>query len=552
MKTIKFTIFITLILTFVSTSFSEYLTPELLRCPQWQSSWCWAGAAQGCLTYYGIDHDSLSNEDCAHVITTGNDPQPMRVITTIINHFLPGYASSPAEDLNSEEDFKAEADKGAPFSCFWPGHFVVYAGYEGDKHLIMNPAPWGTDSNTAGRWEENCTYNYIADKSSSYVRTKGMPREPFIAVTTPGNGEEVEQRSVVSIRWGDNIKGEVKVELLKNDVLLEVLAASTPSNGSLEWEVTENYEVGDDYKIRITSIDSSDLTTKNKEPFSIVEEFIVTEIPYEHNFDDLKAETIILPEKWKQLFDDNLNWTVWTGMTPTKDPEQGGATGPNGDHTSGNGNYIYIESSGGNSPDKTATYVTPKVNTKIISKPELSFWYHMFSDNEGTDEMGDLYLDICVDGEWKNEVFHESKNQGDEWHEAKIDLSKDYVGERVIFRFRGITGSGWGSDICIDDFKVGGIPTPISYNFQHAQSSYDLRVNNSLIQYQIPKQNKSTMVNIVLYDLQGRLVRTLVNGVMSSGQHSVGFTRSELAAGTYLCKLKTSEFTKTITVLLKK
>jgi hypothetical protein len=551
MKTIKFTILALIIVVFTSTSFSEYLTPELLRCPQWKSSWCWAGAAQACLSFYGFDHDSLSNEDCAHVITTNNDPQPMRVITTIINHFLPDYAYSPANDLRSEDDFKAEADSCAPFACFWPGHFVTYAGYEGDKHLIMNPWPYGTDSSTAGAWEENCTYNYIADKTSSYVRTKGMPREPFIKVNAPGDGEEVEQNSIVNIRWGDNIDGEVKIELLKNDVVLEVLAASTPSNGSWEWEVTVGYELGDDYKIQITSIDSSALTTKNKEPFSIVEEFIVSVFPYIIDFDDLTHGTTILPEKWKQIVGDNLDWTVWSGKTPTKEPDQGAATGPDNDHTLNNstGKYIYIESSGSNNPDKTATYVTPKVNVNILSKPELSFWYHMFSDNEGVDEMGDLYLDISVDGTWNNDVFHINKDQQDVWHEKVIDL-EPYKGDRVIFRFRGVTGSGWASDICIDDFKIDGT-IPISHNFQHALSWYDLRVKNSFIQYQIPKRDKPLMVNIVLYDLQGRLVRTLVNGVKSSGLHSVGFTGSELAAGTYLCQMKTGEFTKTIKVLLK-
>ncbi len=556
MNTIKFTTLSLIVVVFASTGFSEYLTPELLRCPQWKSSWCWAGAAQACLTFYGIDHDSLSNEECAHVITTGNDPQPMRVITTIINEFLPGYAYDPADNLNSEEAYKAQADSCAPFALFWPGHFVTYAGYEGDKHLIMNPAPWGTDSNTNGSWEENCTYSYITDKTSSYVKTKGMPRNPFIAVNTPGNGAEVQQHSIVSIRWGDNIEGEVKVELLKNDVLLEVLAASTSSNGSLEWEVTEDYEVGDDYKIQITSIDSSALTNKNKEPFSIIEEFIVTQIPYVIDFDDLTPETTILPAKWEQLIDDHLNWTVWTGMTPTKNPDENELTGPDGDHTSGNGNFIYVESSGGGNPDKTATYVTPKVNTKIIIKPELIFWYHMLSDNKGTDEMGDLYLDISVDGEWKNDVFHESKNQGDEWHEVKIDLSSDYVGERVIFRFRGVTGSGWASDICIDDFTVQGEGTSIIAN-KELSEHFRLRAFNSRIYFWIPDAgiNKLHNVSLNLYNIQGKLVHALVNGTMKSGQHSVGLNkvhRSELAVGTYLCQLKTSEFTKTIKVLLKK
>ena len=79
------------------------------------------------------------------------------------------------------------------------------------------------------------------------------------------------------------------------------------------------------------------------------------------------------------------------------------------DHTTGTdqGIYIYTEASASNNgnPNKKFTFVTPKFNFKSLGDPTLSFWYHMFSDNAGEDHMGDLIVDISVDGIWQNDVI---------------------------------------------------------------------------------------------------------------------------------------------------
>ena len=107
--------------------------------------------------------------------------------------------------------------------------------------------------------------------------------EPFIGMLNPNGGEKVEQYTTHVIKWSDNILGKVKIELFKSGTLLEVLAEEAESNGSFEWEVTGDYEIADDYKIRITSIDSSALTSESKDPFSVVPEFIIGTFPYFKN-----------------------------------------------------------------------------------------------------------------------------------------------------------------------------------------------------------------------------------------------------------------------------
>jgi len=85
-------------------------------------------------------------------------------------------------------------------------------------------------------------------------------------------------------------------------------------------------------------------------------------------------------------------------------------------------------------------------------------------------------------------------------------------------------------------------------------SSYTLRFNKSRIHYNIPDINKNVHVNIKLYNIQGKLVRTLVDRAQSSGSHFIEINSREhkLAAGLYLCKMIAGDFTKTINIIVRK
>jgi hypothetical protein len=397
-------------------------------------------------------------------------------------------------------------------------------------------------------WSNRAPYVLYGDPSIGILTCN---KDPFVSVLSPNGGEQLEVGTTQIINWGSNIGGNAKIELLKAGALKEVLAATVPNNGSFSWSIPAAYETGADYKIKVSSIDSSSLIDESDANFSIIPEFIIM-CPYYQPFDTLDTTTTILPERWVQLTDDDLQWTVWTGMTPTKYPDQGAATGPDNDHTSGSGNYLYVESSGSNNPDKKATYVTPKFNFKSVSRPILSFWYHMFSDNEGVDEMGDLYLDISVDGTWHNDVFHINKNQEDVWHEKIIDLNP-YKGDRVIFQFRAVTGSGWASDICVDDFRIEP-STGISDIVNFSLSTFDLRMNKSRVQYFIPANSKYAHVSIKLYNIQGKLIRILVDKTQRFGVHFVDINNQEhsLAAGVYMLKMEADGFSKVLNVVLTK
>ncbi|MDX5348180.1 MAG: S8 family serine peptidase, partial [Hymenobacteraceae bacterium] len=138
---------------------------------------------------------------------------------------------------------------------------------------------------------------------------------------------------------------------------------------------------------------------------------------------------------------DDIDWRTWVGGTPST------GTGPTGDHTTGTGRYLYLESS--DCFGKAANLVTPCINLANTQAPQLSFWYHMYGAS-----MGELHVDILVDNSWILDVRPVmTGNQGNMWREATVDLSS-YVGKVVNIRFRGMTGSSFTSDIALDDISV--------------------------------------------------------------------------------------------------
>jgi len=70
-------------------------------------------------------------------------------------------------------------------------------------------------------------------------------------------------------------------------------------------------------------------------------------------------------------------------------------------------------------------------------------------------EMGSLELQISIDGgtNWYTGIWSISGNQGDSWKSATINLS-EFTGSLVKLRFAATTGTGYTSDIAIDNISV--------------------------------------------------------------------------------------------------
>ena len=175
----------------------------------------------------------------------------------------------------------------------------------------------------------------------------------------------------------------------------------------------------------------------------------INTFPWSHDFENgipLEQDTM-----------DDGDWTLHSGPTTSF------GTGPQGDHTTGNGNYFYIESSTPNYPNKTFIAYTPTFDISSTPGRVLSFWYHMFGV-----AMGELEVGI-LDNNGYTPIFNESGDQGDQWYLANINLDSLNINGPFKVVFDGFTGTSYTSDISIDDLLIGDSViinyAPINLNF---------------------------------------------------------------------------------------
>ena len=65
---------------------------------------------------------------------------------------------------------------------------------------------------------------------------------------------------------------------------------------------------------------------------------------------------------------------------------------------------------------------------------------------------------------------------------------------------------------------------------------------STIIKYEITKRER---VSLIVYDLSGKEVKTLVNGEQPAGTYEVDFDGSKIESGTYIIELKTGLFKET-------
>ncbi|WP_340106197.1 BspA family leucine-rich repeat surface protein [Rhodohalobacter sp. 8-1] len=103
------------------------------------------------------------------------------------------------------------------------------------------------------------------------------------------------------------------------------------------------------------------------------------------------------------------------------------------------------------------------------------------------------------------------------------------------------------ADSCIptDVERVNDLPTDFSLN-----QNYPNPFNpTTQINFDLPEAGE---VKVVIFDLTGRAVRTLVNRNLSAGSHQVMFDASQLSSGVYLYRLLAPGFTSTRKMMLVK
>ncbi len=186
-------------------------------------------------------------------------------------------------------------------------------------------------------------------------------------------------------------------------------------------------------------------------------------IPYSQNFDNFTncstawgCETINcnLSAGWFNLPNannvDSIDWRTHNGSTGS------GGTGPAGDHTTGNGKYLYLEGSGNGGSgcqNHEAQVNSPCFDLTGTNSPTVSYWYHAYGGG-----IGSLHLDVLSEGQWHLDIGPPVVGeQGSQWLQEDADLSA-FEGNMVVLRFRGRTGGSWLADLAIDDINLTTLP----------------------------------------------------------------------------------------------
>jgi hypothetical protein len=162
-------------------------------------------------------------------------------------------------------------------------------------------------------------------------------------------------------------------------------------------------------------------------------------VPYLQTFNNLPPQdTVFSNACWTAYRVGKTNW-VADGATPS------GSTGPSVLH---DGQFAYTEATDGDTAD--ISYLeSPNVDLSSVNNPYLSFYYHMFGNT-----MGELCVEVYDGSSWQPLstclVGQQQTSGTSPWLRQTISLNS-YANSTIKVRFKGVRGTGFASDMAIDD-----------------------------------------------------------------------------------------------------
>lgn len=137
--------------------------------------------------------------------------------------------------------------------------------------------------------------------------------------------------------------------------------------------------------------------------------------------------------KWTT--DGSYTWTIVQGATPSSN------TGPTG--AAVGTFYAYIEASDPNFPSKTFALQSPYL--QLSTESVLTFKFHMYGSS-----MGSLAVEAKAATDVWTTLWEKAGDQGEQWQDAAVQVP---IGTTYL-RFVGTTGSGYRSDMAIDEMSL--------------------------------------------------------------------------------------------------
>ncbi len=181
-----------------------------------------------------------------------------------------------------------------------------------DDVSYLDVAPWPTTPDGFGpslelldpALDNSLAENWAA--SAAQFGTPGVQNSvaglEILTLTAPNGGEVFEQGSSQTITWTHtNFSGSIKIELITALKSREILAENIPVTDLMwDWEIPADYQVGTNYKIKISDMIDGSPMDESDATFSIVA--VIT-----------PSITVTSPnggESWEQGSAHNINWTA--------------------------------------------------------------------------------------------------------------------------------------------------------------------------------------------------------------------------------------------------
>ncbi len=116
------------------------------------------------------------------------------------------------------------------------------------------------------------SYNQHKYGNSDWSEVRSFTtKEPFVEISEPNGGEVWSKDSKRHIiRWNSNISGAVKIELFKNNLIEAVVSDSIVSyTGASAWKIPAGVEPDSTYKMRISLLSNSEISSTSNGFFAI-------------------------------------------------------------------------------------------------------------------------------------------------------------------------------------------------------------------------------------------------------------------------------------------
>lgn len=382
---------------------------------------------------------------------------------------------------------------------------------------------------------KNCVLNRDLELSSIV-----SPETIYLGCNNSGSDAPV--TVVVSNTGKQDVSGiSMNYQASGNTIVTEPYSTTISSGSNVKFTFTLpiSVSVTGQYDLTVWLVDTA---TDNLHNDTLRMTFLVMDgtlepLPFSQDFEDFslcstsancEEDSCTLSEGWHNLSNtslDDIDWRVNEGVTPS------GSTGPSNDHTLGTsgGNYIYLEAT--DCFDQAAALVSPCIDLSASATPYLSFWYNMF----GTD-IGELHVDIFSDGVWSYDAAIIQNNQGSPWQEEIVDLQA-YAGKIVAFRFTGITGDDYKSDMALDDIAVFDENSSILQSDKHNNSINVWPNPSDGIFYVSIKNNNADAIKIEVSDISGKIVYSSV-AKKTKSNFTETIDLNDLSKGLYILKVE--------------